>query len=171
VFVEKGFAGARMEDVAKQAGITKTMLYYHFDTKRNLLHEISRRTVNELKLAFSESLRETGTQSVEELRHHLGNMMGFFEQHSSIIRLIVAEYISNPDETLTGFADMFEVIRSLSGKDDKDFLVRLFFFNALPMLLFACIGDKFCEEYGVEPQMSKSVFTDTFARTFLENAK
>lgn len=173
VFVEKGFAGARMEDVAKRAGITKTMLYYHFDTKRNLLHEISQRTVDALKLAFSESFSEHGTQSPEEFRKHLNNMMGFFEQHRSIIRLIVSEYISNPDETLTGFTDMFEVIRGLAGKDQqsKDFLVRIFFFNAMPMLLYACIGEKFCEEYSVEPQMSKRVFAETFARTFLENAE
>lgn len=172
VFVEKGFASARMEDVAKRAEITKTMLYYHFDTKRNLLREISQRTVNALKLAFSESLSRHGTQSAEEFRKHLCNMMGFFEKHRSIIRLIVAEYISNPDETLTGFTDMFEVIRGLAGKDQqsKDFLVRIFFFNAMPMLLYACTGEKFCEEYGMEPELSKRIFADTFAQTFLENA-
>jgi AcrR family transcriptional regulator len=171
VFVEKGFASARMEDVAKRSSITKTMLYYHFDTKRNLLHEIAQRTVNELKLAFSESLSEHGSQSPEEFRKHLGNIMSFFERHRSIVRLIVAEYISNPDETLPGFADMFEVIRGFAGKDEPEFLVRLFFFNAIPMLMYTCIGEKFCSEYGVEREMSDRVFADTFARTFLESAE
>ena len=36
VFVEKGMDGARMQDIANQAGINKALLHYYYRTKDNL---------------------------------------------------------------------------------------------------------------------------------------
>ena len=35
VFVSKGMAGARMQDIADEAGINNTLLHYYFRNKRN----------------------------------------------------------------------------------------------------------------------------------------
>ena len=42
VFVEKGFAAARMEDVAARAGVAKGTIYLHFKDKEGLFEEIVR---------------------------------------------------------------------------------------------------------------------------------
>ena len=38
VFVEKGMDGARMQDIANQAGINKALLHYYYRTKEKLVH-------------------------------------------------------------------------------------------------------------------------------------
>jgi AcrR family transcriptional regulator len=40
VFATRGFHGASMNDVAEAAGVTKPVLYQHFDSKRNLFVEL-----------------------------------------------------------------------------------------------------------------------------------
>jgi TetR/AcrR family transcriptional regulator len=40
VFVEKGMSGARMQDIADQAGINKALLHYYFRTKEKLFDVI-----------------------------------------------------------------------------------------------------------------------------------
>ena len=40
VFSEKGFAGARLEDIAARAGISKGALYLYFATKEDLFHAV-----------------------------------------------------------------------------------------------------------------------------------
>jgi AcrR family transcriptional regulator len=36
VFIEKGYAATRLDDVAKRAGIAKGTLYLYFDTKEDI---------------------------------------------------------------------------------------------------------------------------------------
>ena len=40
VFLEKGFDGARMQEIANKASITKSMLNYYFRYKENLFEAI-----------------------------------------------------------------------------------------------------------------------------------
>ena len=40
IFVEKGMAGARMQDIADDAGINKAMLHYYFRSKEKLFEVI-----------------------------------------------------------------------------------------------------------------------------------
>lgn len=45
VFAEKGFAGARMEEIARRAGISKGTLYLYFDTKEAMFRAVVREVV------------------------------------------------------------------------------------------------------------------------------
>ena len=40
VFVEKGMDGARMQDIANQAGINKALLHYYYRTKEKLFNAV-----------------------------------------------------------------------------------------------------------------------------------
>ncbi len=39
-FLERGFAGTSLEDVAAEAGVTKMIIYWHFDSKRDLYQAV-----------------------------------------------------------------------------------------------------------------------------------
>ena len=45
VFVEKGFAATKLDDVAVAAGISKGLLYRYFDNKAELFKEVIRQTL------------------------------------------------------------------------------------------------------------------------------
>jgi AcrR family transcriptional regulator len=40
IFIQRGYAGARMEDISKVSGINKALLHYHFTSKENLFEQI-----------------------------------------------------------------------------------------------------------------------------------
>jgi TetR/AcrR family transcriptional regulator len=42
-FAERGFAGARVDRIARRAKVNKAMLYYHFASKQQLYHTLLRR--------------------------------------------------------------------------------------------------------------------------------
>lgn len=46
VFADKGFAAARLEDVAARAGVSKAALYLYFETKTELFRAVVAETVN-----------------------------------------------------------------------------------------------------------------------------
>ena len=45
LFVERGFAGTRLDDVAARAGVSKGTLYLYFENKEDLLKEVVRHNV------------------------------------------------------------------------------------------------------------------------------
>lgn len=45
VFAEKGFAAARLDDIARQAGVSKGALYLYFETKEELFRAVVRQAV------------------------------------------------------------------------------------------------------------------------------
>ena len=47
VFDEQGLAGARLEDIAKRAGVSKGTIYLYFANKEELFREMIRGTLSE----------------------------------------------------------------------------------------------------------------------------
>jgi AcrR family transcriptional regulator len=61
VFVRKGFSGARMQEIADQAGINKSLLHYYFRSKKALFRIIIEKTFGELIPQFSQAINSDGT--------------------------------------------------------------------------------------------------------------
>lgn len=58
LFVERGFAATRLDDIAECAGISKGTLYLYFDNKEALLAEAVRRDIGPLLERFAEHARD-----------------------------------------------------------------------------------------------------------------
>jgi AcrR family transcriptional regulator len=67
IFAERGFQAATMDDIAKEAGFTKPILYQYFESKTDLYHEIVTHTAQKLidKLASAVSIAETPRAKIE----------------------------------------------------------------------------------------------------------
>ena len=69
VFARNGFHGASMNDVAEAAGVTKPVLYQHFDSKQDLymalLDEVGNRLLSAITKATAgvASTRRSGTSA------------------------------------------------------------------------------------------------------------
>src|SRR5207249_5505722 len=70
VFVERGFAAAKLADVARRAGVTKGTLYLYFDSKEALFKAVVRETIVQV-IAQGEALAQSFTGSARELLERL----------------------------------------------------------------------------------------------------
>jgi len=57
VFAEKGFAAARMEDIAKRAGVTKGTIYLYFPSKEDVFKSLARKHVGDTIASAAEQAR------------------------------------------------------------------------------------------------------------------
>jgi AcrR family transcriptional regulator len=65
-FAERGFAGARVDRIARRARVNKAMLYYHFQSKQNLYRTLLRRTFS-AAAAQIQAVADTAGSGTEKL--------------------------------------------------------------------------------------------------------
>ncbi len=114
VFAARGKYGARMEEIASQAGVNKAMLYYYYSSKENLFREvlmfIFSRNFSELINGFEQVVSTTRnfSQRVEALSHLYFNI---FSNHVSSTRITLEALAGDPGEVR-------QVIRALFSESD-----------------------------------------------------
>ena len=68
LFVERGFAATRLDDVAKRAGVSKGTLYLYFDSKDDLFKAIIREGIVSRFVEFEERMRAYEGSSADLVR-------------------------------------------------------------------------------------------------------
>ncbi|NNF34894.1 MAG: TetR/AcrR family transcriptional regulator [Saprospiraceae bacterium] len=95
VFTEKGLAGARMQEIADEAGVNKAMVHYYYRSKQNLFETIFRKKVKELFGAFSIIL--SANKSFEnKIRSFIETEIEIISQFPSLPLFVLNEAGKNP---------------------------------------------------------------------------
>lgn len=99
LFVEKGFAATRLDDVAARAGVSKGTLYLYFDSKEALFKAVIEEGIVPTLVAAEQQLAEYKGTTVELLRHLLS---GWWQQIGAtrlagVTKLIVSESRNFPE--------------------------------------------------------------------------
>ena len=177
-FLDKGFDRGKVEDIAKRAGLTKMMLYYHFSSKENIMSELMAEVFTEVKEKFRENLSNLDTGDPNNIRTQIELMLDYFYEKKDVIRLISSESLKVKNESMGSLSVLEELFKTIStvfaeGASEKSgrdqFLVKVFFFNALPMIMYSSLSDKFNSDFSVDPEKSRTVFVDTFINVFYGN--
>ena len=95
VFLEKGLAGARMQEIADRAGINKALLHYYFRSKEKLSVLVINRAVGEL-LPRLMAVLETDHDLFEKIRQLASEYVTFLSRNSFLPLFIVNEANRNP---------------------------------------------------------------------------
>jgi TetR/AcrR family transcriptional regulator len=89
-FAEKGFAGARVDEIAKRAGVNKQLLYHHFGNKDDLYRVALERVYSEIRQ--KEQALDLGNLSpVEAMRTLVGYSFDYLVEHPEFIKLVSDE--------------------------------------------------------------------------------
>ena len=99
VFAEKGYAAARVEEVARRAGVSKGLTYLYFKTKEELFKAVIKSVVVRRIDALLKTLESTEMSSEEFLR---GPLLEFMKSVPGspiaiVIRLLISEGQRHPD--------------------------------------------------------------------------
>jgi AcrR family transcriptional regulator len=98
-FGESGLAGARLDDIAKRAGLSKGTIYLYFPNKEELFREVVRHTVVNQIEESERQFGEVGGTASDALRLFMVTFWRFIRssQFAPLFRLIHAEIHNHPD--------------------------------------------------------------------------
>jgi AcrR family transcriptional regulator len=158
VFAEKGFDGARMDEIAERAGVKKSLIYYHFEGKDHLLQEI-------LNGFFEEYAKLLRSDNEDE---------DFLDRNSDLLRVILIESLKKNTKLPTVFkaVEMLIQFEQESGKkslaqrssDDKRMVVE-FFTSILPSVCYTCYKEAWSNYFNVDSVTLDKYFTEALDET------
>jgi len=99
LFVEKGFAATRSEEVAARAGVSKGTLYLYFPSKEELLKAVIREHVSVEIMAGAQLVQDFEGSSAELLRELLGGWWTrlYDSPASAVFKLVITEVRNFPE--------------------------------------------------------------------------
>jgi AcrR family transcriptional regulator len=86
-FAKRGFAGARVDQIARRAGVNKQLLFYYYHSKRGLFQAVLAQTAGDLEAAFAR-LASPGGGPLERLRLTLAAQFEFLGQNPQVVALL-----------------------------------------------------------------------------------
>jgi AcrR family transcriptional regulator len=115
VFIEKGMDGARMQDIANQAGINKALLHYYYRTKEKLFttvfEMIARKVFAKFAPVFDENL------SLEDkIRFFFKEHIAFLQENPGLPGFILNEVNRHPER----------IKKILASVDFESFFLKLY---------------------------------------------
>ena len=99
VFAKKGFAGARMEDIARRAGVTKGTIYLYFENKEAVFKTLVRDSIGATLAAVTANARDFEGSAKDLLRFALGAMGDLLIAGDRVVlpKIIIAESGNFPE--------------------------------------------------------------------------
>lgn len=87
LFAEQGYAGTSIRDIAQALGVTKAALYYHFDSKEEILHALTEPVITELR-GLAERASADPAPAPERL---LEAMVDILSRRAFLIRTVLGD--------------------------------------------------------------------------------
>ena len=96
VFLEKGMAGGRMQEIADKAGINKAMLHYYFRNKQQLFEAVFKNAFLKMAPKLGRILNED-IPLLEKIRVFCRTYIHFLREQPYLPAFIVQELNRNPE--------------------------------------------------------------------------
>jgi len=93
VFAEAGFEGARVDEIAKRAGVNKAMVYYRIGDKKTLYEEVIHDIFGDTVERISENIRDELSPE-EKFKIYIANLAKTIAQHPCLPRIMIREVAS-----------------------------------------------------------------------------
>ena len=178
VFAEKGFDGARVDEIAKEAGVPKSLIYYHFPSKEAILEELLNACLAQYHALLLEYVNEpVDADPTALLRHVRSGYLKFLETNEDVIRIMSMEALKKHSsaakltfkfvESLMRVEDQrMPEFRELDAQQRMRRMVMEFFTNFVPVTIFFCFRDAWSEHFNVEHDALTQQFLSVYDATY-----
>jgi AcrR family transcriptional regulator len=96
-FVQKGYDGARILEIAERAGVGHPLLYYHFKTKKELFECVVKQKIGLLQRAVLVSWDDSNGSVTDKLCKIIGDHFEFVKENVDYLRFQFQEMERHPE--------------------------------------------------------------------------
>lgn len=97
VFVAQGFAAASTAEIARRAGVTKSLIHHHFGSKEGLWDEVKVRRFSEYATRQMEMIASSQPDS-DLLRDSMREYFGFLRRNPQLVRMLAWMFLEREQD-------------------------------------------------------------------------
>ena len=164
MFSEAGFAGARMDEIAKEAKINKAMIYYHIGDKKALYAKVLHDIIGNAAEHFISNLDEN--QSPEQkLKYYINAVTRTMDQNPFLAPIMIREQASGgqnlPEIIARDFALIIGMVTNILEEGEKQGV----FIKTTPFTIYSLVTGGVMFYKGSYPVRSRySVFPENIKK-------
>ena len=181
LFSEKGYDSTGIDEIAKGVGIAKSVIYYHFKNKKQILGTIIEGFFGEIIQLKLEKAQEFLADPTKRREAALDDMLTFMSSKKKTIRIILMESVKRKtDIPLLSLWDInnqkwvkdFDFFMSkLDNEELAKLLLDSFFFGFLPIIGYIIFGDAWCAKVDIDGAELRERFSHSLLSYHDENIK
>lgn len=96
VFIKKGLQGARMQEIADEASINKSLLHYYYRSKEKLFNAVFQAAFKFMFPKFTKEFMRVDVSLFDKIRFFFKNHIEFLKQNPHLPQFILHEISQNP---------------------------------------------------------------------------
>lgn len=169
LFARKGFDATGIEEIAQKVGIRKSVIYYHFKNKEEILHTLLRDFLDKA-ITFKKEQFERYMANPAETKQRIAETLSEFSRNSRILRILLMESLKRDTdlpifEALDLNADVVkEMLERMSQTDVepnwRSLYQEAFFLVLLPTFGYYVFLEHWCAHYGVDRSEAEDNFAE-----------
>ena len=171
IFAEKGYSGARIDQIAREAGVNKALIYYYFEGKEAILNELFQTFFTQSTGMLLDFVKRGGFAENPEENKRLfeAEYLRYLESSRDLLKIIVMESLKdeNTDTPLFKLVDLggnvpqerLDDMGSQAGIGEaemRQMYVTEFFTGVMPFVCYIVLKDKWCRHFDMgEDELSR----------------
>lgn len=138
VFAEEGYSGARVDEIARRAGVNKAMIYYRIGDKQTLYAAVIHNLFGEIGSAIQGNIPEN-TEPEEKLKAYIRGVTKTIAEHPSLPGIMMRELASGGGNISEVVAEDFAGILTVPGNIISEGVKKGAFMEINPMIIHMMI--------------------------------
>jgi AcrR family transcriptional regulator len=169
IFAEKSFEGSRIDEIAREAKVPKSLIYYHFKNKDAILEALIENFINEYMMLIDFEEKETHEEKSQQLPNRMKDVYyEFGQRNSDLVRVIFIESLKKMNEQPT----IFKVVEAMIDKEAKNNTdpnydvqerrIAEFFTSFIPNYAYVCFADSWTKYFNIDRTQFNKLYLKTY---------
>ena len=172
-FASKGFDGARVDEIARSAGVNKALIYYYYKNKEELLTILFLETRDAVvALMKSGIMQNIDYTKPDEITRMISAFLDVLEERQDVIRVMLMETAKRAPINKLVFdilADIIALMFSIAedqhvpvDSNKSRAMITEFFTGIMPVLDYVAYHEIWMEQFSMEESALRAQFVESF---------
>jgi AcrR family transcriptional regulator len=172
VFAEKSFEGSRIEEISREASVPKSLIYYHFKSKDEILEVLTTDFINDYIRIIAAKPGETHQEKAHELPERMKNVYyEFGQKNADLVRVIFIDSLKKVKEQPI----LFKVVEAMIAKDMEnnpeanydvqESRIAEFFTSFIPNYAYICFSESWTKYFDIDRSQFDKLYLKVYEET------